>query len=326
MLLDLLSDPAGLNGVPDPSLNAYMKSQSDKVRFVGTAIGNVVSHEAGHFLGSFHVDQFNTVLNLMDQGGNFPFSTASVLTASVAPPTTATSISAATPTTRSKASSDPRTRPPTRSGDSRRYGTDLLAKRGPTEADPRNASASARQWRLLLAVEMSVAAGQLKSAVTVAADVGSHPMPCAEPTNRAAALVCPQFCTDGLHDARAARRGSSSSRPEYAHGRVRVSRLCAGLPLAGDLPGERRTRREGRNDAASERSREQELLLRVRYSCEHGRHSVVVLSRVAEVRHEGDPTDCVTEWSGRNRTASTRVALRGPKARPSGTVSFGLTL
>ena len=72
VLLDLLSDPAGLNGEPDPSLNAYLRSQSDKVRFVGTAIGNVVSHEAGHFLGSFHVDQFNTVLNLMDQGGNFP--------------------------------------------------------------------------------------------------------------------------------------------------------------------------------------------------------------------------------------------------------------
>ena len=42
------------------------------MRFVGTAIGNVASHEAGHFLGSFHVDQFNDVLNLMDQGGNFP--------------------------------------------------------------------------------------------------------------------------------------------------------------------------------------------------------------------------------------------------------------
>ena len=42
------------------------------MRFVGTAIGNIVAHEAGHFLGSFHVDNFNTVPNLMDQGGNFP--------------------------------------------------------------------------------------------------------------------------------------------------------------------------------------------------------------------------------------------------------------
>jgi hypothetical protein len=31
-----------------------------------------VSHEAGHFLGSFHVDQFDAQANLMDQGGNFP--------------------------------------------------------------------------------------------------------------------------------------------------------------------------------------------------------------------------------------------------------------
>jgi hypothetical protein len=42
------------------------------VRFVGTAVGNVTSHEIGHLIGSFHVDQFNPVLNLMDQGGNFP--------------------------------------------------------------------------------------------------------------------------------------------------------------------------------------------------------------------------------------------------------------
>ena len=32
----------------------------------------MTSHEIGHFVGSFHVDQFNDVLNLMDQGGNFP--------------------------------------------------------------------------------------------------------------------------------------------------------------------------------------------------------------------------------------------------------------
>ncbi len=41
------------------------------MKFVGTAVGNVVSHEIGHFIGSFHVDQFNDTLNLMDQGGNF---------------------------------------------------------------------------------------------------------------------------------------------------------------------------------------------------------------------------------------------------------------
>ena len=31
-----------------------------------------MAHEAGHYLGSFHVDQCNSILNLMDQGGNFP--------------------------------------------------------------------------------------------------------------------------------------------------------------------------------------------------------------------------------------------------------------
>jgi len=75
VLLDVLSDPADPSATPDnpdPSLNAYLTPASDRVRFVGTAVGNVVSHEAGHYLGSFHVDQFNDTLNLMDQGGNFP--------------------------------------------------------------------------------------------------------------------------------------------------------------------------------------------------------------------------------------------------------------
>ena len=72
VLLDVLSDPASFYDDPNPSLNAYLTPQSNRVRFVGTAIGNVVSHEAGHYLGSFHVDQFNSILNLMDQGGNFP--------------------------------------------------------------------------------------------------------------------------------------------------------------------------------------------------------------------------------------------------------------
>ena len=66
---------------------------------MGTAIGNVASHEAGHYLGNFHVDQFNAVLNLMDQGGNFPLSTASGPTASAVPATTRTSTSGRTATT-----------------------------------------------------------------------------------------------------------------------------------------------------------------------------------------------------------------------------------
>jgi hypothetical protein len=70
VLLDVLSDPAGEFG--DPSLNTYITPASDKVGFVGQAVGNVVSHEAGHYFGDWHVDQFNDVANLMDQGGNFP--------------------------------------------------------------------------------------------------------------------------------------------------------------------------------------------------------------------------------------------------------------
>jgi hypothetical protein len=66
--LDLVSGPRS----DDASFNFYLRPQSDRVKFVGTALGNIVSHEAGHFVGSWHVDQFNDVLNLMDQGGNFP--------------------------------------------------------------------------------------------------------------------------------------------------------------------------------------------------------------------------------------------------------------
>ena len=69
MLLDVLSDPAGDD---DPSLNTYLTPASDQIGFIAQAVGNVVSHEAGHFFGNWHVDQFNDQPNLMDQGGNFP--------------------------------------------------------------------------------------------------------------------------------------------------------------------------------------------------------------------------------------------------------------
>jgi hypothetical protein len=68
ILLDIVSGPSS-----DPaSFNAYLTPASDRVLFVGTALGNIASHEAGHYLGSWHVDQFNDVANLMDAGGNFP--------------------------------------------------------------------------------------------------------------------------------------------------------------------------------------------------------------------------------------------------------------
>lgn len=68
VLLDVLSQPAGTFG--DPSLNTYITPASDRIGFIGTAIGNVTAHEAGHFFGNWHVDQFNEA-NVMDQGGNF---------------------------------------------------------------------------------------------------------------------------------------------------------------------------------------------------------------------------------------------------------------
>ena len=70
VLLDTLSAPAAEFG--DPSLNSYLRPRSAKVKFIGTAVGILASHEAGHLIGSFHVDQFNRGRNIMDQGGNFP--------------------------------------------------------------------------------------------------------------------------------------------------------------------------------------------------------------------------------------------------------------
>ena len=70
VLLDILSNPPT---EPDgPELSNYITPASDRLGFIGRAVGNVVAHEAGHFFGDWHVDQFNDVANLMDQGGNFP--------------------------------------------------------------------------------------------------------------------------------------------------------------------------------------------------------------------------------------------------------------
>jgi hypothetical protein len=68
VLLDLLSDPA----TSPYSINAYLRPESNRIAFVANAIGNVTAHEAGHFFGNWHVDQFNAHPDLMDQGGNFP--------------------------------------------------------------------------------------------------------------------------------------------------------------------------------------------------------------------------------------------------------------
>ncbi|MET7401718.1 PPC domain-containing protein [Dactylosporangium sp. NPDC005572] len=67
VLLDILSDPSG-----PASLNTYITPASNKIKFIGRALGNVITHEAGHLYGNFHTDPLNSTPNLMDAGGAFP--------------------------------------------------------------------------------------------------------------------------------------------------------------------------------------------------------------------------------------------------------------
>ncbi|MFJ8963230.1 hypothetical protein ACIRG5_27970 [Lentzea sp. NPDC102401] len=67
VLLDILSAPATQSRT---SLNTYITPASDKIAFIGRAIGNITAHEAGHMSGSWHQDQFNALDAIMDQGGN----------------------------------------------------------------------------------------------------------------------------------------------------------------------------------------------------------------------------------------------------------------
>ena len=66
-LLDLLSAPA-----PNPnSLNTFpLDPGASIIDIIGAGVGNITAHEAGHFLGNFHTEQFVTAPNIMDQGGN----------------------------------------------------------------------------------------------------------------------------------------------------------------------------------------------------------------------------------------------------------------
>lgn len=67
ILLDLLSAPA-----PNPnSLNTFpLAPGATIIDLIGAAVGNITAHEAGHYLGNFHTEQFVTPPNIMDQGGN----------------------------------------------------------------------------------------------------------------------------------------------------------------------------------------------------------------------------------------------------------------
>ena len=69
ILLDLLSGPATSSN----SLNRFVGPQTNRIRLVGTGVGNVAVHEAGHYFGNFHTDNSNSQPGIMDQGGNLPF-------------------------------------------------------------------------------------------------------------------------------------------------------------------------------------------------------------------------------------------------------------
>lgn len=67
VLLDLLSadasDPNSLSQFP-------LAAGATIVDVIAAGVGNITAHEAGHYLGNFHTDQFNPSPNIMDQGGN----------------------------------------------------------------------------------------------------------------------------------------------------------------------------------------------------------------------------------------------------------------
>ena len=67
VLLDLLSGAVGTGA----SLNEFgVDPAASKVDLVGVGVGNIVAHEAGHFLGNWHTETFNEVLSIMDAGGD----------------------------------------------------------------------------------------------------------------------------------------------------------------------------------------------------------------------------------------------------------------
>jgi hypothetical protein len=67
VLLDILSG----TDAEAASVNTFdIDPSASIVDFIGIAVGNIVSHEAGHFFGNFHTDQFNALETIMDPGGN----------------------------------------------------------------------------------------------------------------------------------------------------------------------------------------------------------------------------------------------------------------
>jgi hypothetical protein len=67
ILLDLLSGPSSDGN----SLNQYgVGGGATKIDLIAAGVGNITAHEAAHFLGCWHTDQFNDTPCIIDQGGN----------------------------------------------------------------------------------------------------------------------------------------------------------------------------------------------------------------------------------------------------------------
>ena len=64
VLLDSLSDPDPPNLA---SLNQYpIDPNSSIIELIGVGVGNIVTHEAGHFFGAWHQNPFNGSPSIMD--------------------------------------------------------------------------------------------------------------------------------------------------------------------------------------------------------------------------------------------------------------------
>ena len=81
VLLDQASAPAG-SGVR--TINEFITPDTDVIGLVGSVLGFVASHEAGHYLGDWHTQPNNGVVSIMDTfdltqlglGPDFVFGTA----------------------------------------------------------------------------------------------------------------------------------------------------------------------------------------------------------------------------------------------------------
>lgn len=80
VLLDILSAPAsGISADFTFSLNdVELAPWASKEDLVVVALGNIISHEVGHYIGNFHTDGFNPQQNLMDEGPGGLFNLAGI--------------------------------------------------------------------------------------------------------------------------------------------------------------------------------------------------------------------------------------------------------